>query len=144
VPLIDDPLAAARAEIVVLRKYAADSDTALDRAQHEIERLRAALATRPEPLPRRCWALIADLSETIPTHHTAVAALRERARDLWAEAAAGSATAEEAEPRFVWATCETCGGNIFRRYAWEHEGGTPPQDHDAEPAAGSATPEEEA
>jgi hypothetical protein len=60
------------------------------------EALRAALATRPEPLPQRCWALIADLSETIPTHHTAVAALRERARDLWAKAAAaGSATPTE-------------------------------------------------
>lgn len=35
-----------------------------------------------------------------------------------------------------WAICQGCGGNIFRHYSWSHEGGTPPQDHPAEPADG--------
>lgn len=33
----------------------------------------------------------------------------------------------------TWAECAGCGGNIFRHIGWSHEGGTPPQDHDAEP-----------
>jgi len=38
------------------------------------------------------------------------------------------------ENGIVWGWCEECGRPIFRYYAWAHEGGTPPQDHEAEPA----------
>lgn len=34
----------------------------------------------------------------------------------------------------TWAKCEICRGNIFKHCDWSHEGGTPHQDHDAEPA----------
>lgn len=32
-----------------------------------------------------------------------------------------------------WDICDHCGRHIFRHYDWSHEGGTPPQDHDAVP-----------
>jgi hypothetical protein len=42
---------------------------------------------------------------------------------------------EELNRRVVWSECEHCGRNIFRHYTWSHEGGTPPQDHEAEPSS---------
>lgn len=36
----------------------------------------------------------------------------------------------------MWSTCAHpgCGVPIFRHYAWSHQGGTPPTDHDAAPS----------
>lgn len=39
----------------------------------------------------------------------------------------------ERTKNIVWEVCDVCGRNIFRHYAWSHEQGTPPLDHDANP-----------
>lgn len=37
-------------------------------------------------------------------------------------------------PGTLWSGCEACGQPIYRHIAWSHAGGTPPQDHEAEPS----------
>lgn len=34
----------------------------------------------------------------------------------------------------LWSYCEYCGVPVFRHCTWSHQGGTPPLDHEAEPA----------
>jgi hypothetical protein len=40
---------------------------------------------------------------------------------------------QQSSDGFVWDECYACARPIFRHYAWSHENGTPPQDHDASP-----------
>jgi len=51
----------------------------------------------------------------------------------WCEGLAEQIEPSDPADAFTWAVCAGCGGNIFRHHAWSHEGGTPPQDHAAEP-----------
>lgn len=48
----------------------------------------------------------------------------------------------EAENDVIWALCEDCDVPIFRHYAWSHQGGTPPQGHEAAPHQALDPPDE--
>lgn len=54
----------------------------------------------------------------------------------WDEAAddANSDLKTWTENGFRWSFCTECDVPVFEHRVWSHQGGTPPQDHDAEPA----------